>query len=47
MMILDFAFYRNRLGVQSTLVEGVSFEGGERDKHVERSVVTLWGYIGF
>jgi hypothetical protein len=46
-LILDYAYYQNKLGIQNTLVEGVNFEGGERDKTVGRNVVTLWGYIGF
>ena len=46
-LILDYAYYQNRLGIQNTLVQGINFEGGERDKTVGRNVVTLWGYIGF
>jgi len=46
-LILDVAYYQNKLGVQNTLVQGVDLEGGSRDKTVGRTVVSLWGYIGF
>lgn len=46
-LLLDFAHYRHALGVKRTLVEGVTFEGGERDRTVTRNVVTLALTLGF
>ena len=46
-LLLDWSHFRHSLGVQGTLVEGVSFEGGERDKTVTRNVVTIAATLGF
>jgi hypothetical protein len=46
-VLLDYAYYRHKLGLQGTLVEGVSFEGGEREKDVSRHVVTVGATLGF
>ena len=46
-LLLDWYHFRHSLGVQGTLVEGVSFEGGERDKTVTRNVVTIAATLGF
>jgi hypothetical protein len=46
-LLLDWTQYRHALGLQSTLVEGVTFEGGGRDKTVTRNVVSLFITLGF
>ena len=46
-LLLDYSHYRHTLGVKRTLVEGVTFEGGERDRTVTRNVVTLAVSLGF
>jgi len=46
-LVLDWSMYRNKIGVQRTLVQGVTFQGGERDKTVSRNVITVSGTLGF
>ena len=46
-VVLDYAYYRHKLGLQGTLVEGVSFDGGGREKDVSRHVVTVGATLGF
>jgi len=46
-LLLDWSHFRHSLGLQGTLVEGVTFEEGERDKTVVRNVVSLIVTLGF
>jgi len=46
-LLLDYSHFRHSLGVQNTLVEGVTFEGGGREKSISRNVVSLFITLGF